>query len=99
MIHSSQQEPAEVLEFCRIYCEFEKRVPLVAVPSSYNVITEAELAAAGVNVVIYANQLLRAAYPAMMDAARSILEHGRAQEVDSRLMSIADILELIPGGR
>ena len=60
--------------------------------------TEAELEAAGVNVVIYANQLLRGAYPAMMRTAESILRHGRSLEADEHLMSIKDILHLIPGG-
>lgn len=97
MIHSKEKLPDEILEFCRHYREFERRVPLVAVPTSYNSITEDELAAAGVNIVIYANQLLRAAYPAMVDTARSILTNGRSLEVDKQLMSIKEILELIPG--
>jgi phosphoenolpyruvate phosphomutase / 2-hydroxyethylphosphonate cytidylyltransferase len=97
MIHSKEKVADEVLEFCRRYQSFERRVPLVAVPSSYSAVTEDELAAAGVNVVIYANQLLRAAYPAMIDTARSILTHGRSAEADSGLLSIKEILELIPG--
>ena len=99
MIHSKDKDPAEVLEFCRIFRDFPRRVPLVAVPSSYNVITEQELQDVGVNIVIYANQLLRAAYPAMVDTAKSILTHGRSLEVDAKLMSIKEILELIPGGK
>ena len=69
------------------------------VPSTYNQVKEKELAEHGVNVVIYANQLLRAAYPAMVETARSILEHGRSVETDERLMSISEILDLIPGTR
>lgn len=97
MIHSRQKDPAEIFEFCDRYAEFARKVPLVAVPSSYNQVTEDELAERGVNVVIYANHLLRAAYPAMVATARSILEHGRSAEADSNLMSIKEILELIPG--
>ena len=70
---------------------------MIAVPSSYNAVTEQELAKRGVNIVIYANQLLRAAYPAMVKTAESILEHGRSLEADSELLSINEILELIPG--
>ena len=99
MIHSRQKSPDEVLEFCKIYNQLENRVPLVAVPSSYNSITDTELAEAGVNVVIYANHLLRAAYPAMSKVAHSILRHGRSQECDDDCMPIKDILELIPGTR
>ncbi|MDC0111081.1 phosphoenolpyruvate mutase [Emcibacteraceae bacterium] len=97
MIHSREKSPAEILEFCDKYSKFENRVPLVAVPSSYNSITDTELAEAGVSVVIYANHMLRAAYPAMSDVAHSILEHGRSKECESDCLSIKEILELIPG--
>mgnify|MGYP001256192503 FL=1 len=69
----------------------------MVVPSSYNSITEDELQAVGVNVVIYANQLLRSAYPAMQDTAKSILKHSRSAECDQSMMPIKEILELIPG--
>lgn len=98
MIHSRQKSPEEILEFCRQYRQFDKRPPLVVVPSSYNTIYEHELADAGANVVIYANHLLRAAYPAMLSTAQSILKHGRSAEVDKQTMSIKDVLTLIPGG-
>jgi phosphoenolpyruvate mutase len=97
MIHSRQKTPDEIFEFCRRYNQLENRKTLVAVPSSYNQVTEEELAAHGVNLVIYANQLLRSAYPAMLRTAKSILEHHRSAECDSQMMSINDILELIPG--
>lgn len=98
MIHSKDKDPASVLEFCARFAAFEKRVPLVAVPTSYNAITEAELEDAGVNVVIHANHLLRSAYPAMIQTATSILEHGRSLEADTHLMTIEEIITLIPSG-
>ncbi len=97
MIHSRQKTPDEVIEFCSRYKKLERTVPLVAVPSSYNSITDIELAEAGVNVVIYANHMLRAAYPAMSEVAQRILRYGRAKEVDHLCLSIKDILHLIPG--
>lgn len=97
MIHSREKSPDEVLEFCRLYREFPDRKTLVVVPTSYNAITEKELLDAGVNIVIYANHLLRSAYPAMMKTALSILEHERSAEVDEQLLPIKDVLELIPG--
>lgn len=97
MIHSREKTPDEVFEFCARYNRLENRKPLVAVPSSYNKVTEEELAANGINIVIYANQLLRSAYPAMLGTALSILEHSRSAECDARMMPIKDILELIPG--
>jgi phosphoenolpyruvate phosphomutase len=97
MIHSKEKDGAEILEFCRRYKELDKRVPLVAVPSSYNHLYEKELIEAGVSIVIYANHLLRSAYPAMVDVAKSILTHERSKEADGKCMSIKEILNLIPG--
>ncbi|WP_213999854.1 phosphoenolpyruvate mutase [Arsukibacterium sp.] len=99
MIHSRQKTPDEVIEFCNIYNKLDNRKTLIAVPSSYNKITETQLAAHGVNIVIYANQLLRSAYPAMVKTAESILAHGRSAEADADMMPIKQILELIPGGK
>jgi phosphoenolpyruvate mutase len=99
LIHSKHKEPNEIFEFCNHYAKFERRVPLIVVPSTYNKVLENELADHGVNVVIYANQLLRAAYPAMLETARSILVHGRSAEADDQLMSINEVLDLIPGTR
>jgi len=97
MIHSREKDGSEILEFCNRYNSFEKRVPLVAVPSSYNHLYEKELADAGVNIVIYANHLLRSAYPAMIDVAKSILTNERSYEANDKCMSIKEILNLIPG--
>lgn len=99
MIHSRQKTPDEIFEFSDRFAGFSRRVPLVAVPSTYNKVSEKELVDHGVNIVIYANQLLRAAYPAMIETARSILTHGRSAEADELLMSISEILDLIPGTR
>lgn len=99
MIHSREKTPDEVFAFCQRYNQLENRKTLVAVPSSYNQVTEQQLAAHGVNIVIYANQLLRSAYPAMVKTAESILTHGRSAEADANMMPIKQILELIPGGK
>lgn len=97
MIHSRQKKPDEIYDFCDRYMSFNTSKPLVAVPTTYNTATEDELAKAGIKVVIYANQLIRSAYPAMVRTARSILKHGRSAEIDSELLSVSKILELIPG--
>ena len=95
MIHSRKKDPAEILEFCDKFREFDKTTPIVVVPTSFNTITEDELASHGVNIVIYANQLTRSAFPAMQQTAEDILKYHRAYEVDSRLMSIKNIITLI----
>lgn len=97
MIHSRKTQPTEVFEFAKLFRSAHESLPLVCVPTSYNTVTEAELAENGFNLVIYANHLLRAAYPAMKNVAQEILNHGRSHEVDSRMITINEILELIPG--
>jgi phosphoenolpyruvate phosphomutase / 2-hydroxyethylphosphonate cytidylyltransferase len=97
MIHSSEKDPAEIMEFCKRFRDFDAALPLVTVPTTYNSITETELADAGVNVVIHANHLVRGAYPGMIKAAETILQNGRSQEADENLLTIKDILNLIPG--
>ena len=95
MIHSRRKEPDEILEFCDKFREENQTTPIVVVPSSFNTITEAELAEHGVNIVIYANQLTRSAFPAMQQTAEDILKYHRAKEVDDRLMPIKQIITLI----
>jgi phosphoenolpyruvate phosphomutase / 2-hydroxyethylphosphonate cytidylyltransferase len=97
MIHSRKKDPSEIFEFCYLYSTFSENKPLVVVPSSFNTVTEGELEKAGVNIVIYANQLLRSAFPAMQETAETILKNGRSLECDKRMLSIKEILELIPG--
>ena len=97
MIHSRSKSPDEVFEFCDQYAKIPNCKFLVVVPTSFNTVTEEELAARGVNIVIYANQLLRSAYPAMVNTAKSILTYQRSAESDAHLLPIKDILELIPG--
>ena len=95
MIHSRKKDPAEILEFCDKFRATDPKTPIVVVPTSFNVITEEELAEHGVNIVIYANQLTRSAFPAMQQTAEDILKYHRAKEVDDRLMSIKNIITLI----
>jgi phosphoenolpyruvate phosphomutase len=97
MIHSRSKQPNEVLEFANIYREFSAGKPLVVVPTTYNIVSEEQLRSAGVNVVIYANHLLRSTYPAMKETLESILNNGRSLETDSKLLPISELLDLIPG--
>ncbi len=95
MIHSRRKDPAEILEFCDRFRAQDRATPLVVVPTAFHDITEEELAAHGVNIVIYANQLTRSAFPAMQRTAEQILRCHRAKEADERLMSIQEIITLI----
>ena len=97
MIHSKEKDGKEITEFCKEFQSFDRKVPLVVVPSTYAHMTESELQDLGVNIIIYANHLLRSAYPAMTEAAQSILENSRAKEASENLcMSIKEIITLIP---
>lgn len=96
MIHSRHKDGKEIMEFMKRYAEFETKVPVISVPSSYNQFTEEELEAAGFNIVIYANHLLRAAFPAMKKTAETILENKRSLEADKYCMSIKEILTILP---
>ena len=97
MIHSKDKNPKKILKFAEIFRKKFTDVPLVAVPSSYNSVKDKHLEDAGFNIVIYANHMLRASYPAMQKVALEILKNGRTYESEKSIMSISNILELIPG--
>lgn len=97
MIHSRKKDPAEIIEFMQKFREKDSSTPVVVVPTSFNSVTTDEFSKMGVNVVIYANHMLRAAYPGMMSVAKSILKHKRSLEAEPDCMPIKEILELIPG--
>jgi len=98
MIHSKNKSGDDIKEFCQRFREKDPHTPIVAVPTTYNQFTEEELAAWGINIVIYANHMLRSAYPAMVKCAERILETSRSLEAsDEYCMPIKQILNLIPG--
>ena len=97
MIHSKEKTGDDIKSFCEQFREKNKNTPIVVVPSTFNHITEYEFKKMGVNIVIYANHMLRASYPAMMNVAKSILANGRSWEANDKCMPIKEILELIPG--
>lgn len=97
MIHSKEKTGADIKEFCQKFREVYKNIPIVLVPTTYNQFKEKELANWGANVIIYANHMLRAAYPAMVKCAKTILENERSLETNDMCMPIKEILELIPG--
>jgi len=97
MIHSRHKDPAEIMEFMQKFRTTDKETPVVVVPTSFNSVTVEEFIDMGVNVVVTANHMLRAAYPAMLNVARSVLENGRSLEAEPDCMSIKEILEFIPG--
>lgn len=96
MIHSRKKDPAEIFEFVDKFRAVDQKTYLVVVPTSFNSVTEEEFKMRGVNVVIYANQLMRATVPAIQHAAMTILENHRAQECDEVLMPFKDIIRMIP---
>ena len=98
MIHSKNKDGMDIKEFCQRFREVDNHTPIVAVPTTYAQFTEEELASWGINIVIYANHMLRSAYPAMVKCAERILETTRCQEASEEYcMPIKQILNLIPG--
>jgi len=95
MIHSKEKKPDEILSFIKAFRSEDTKTPIVVVPTTYNISTEDELYDAGAQICIYANHLLRAAYPSMQQVAQSILLHGRSKEVDDVIMPVKKILTLI----
>ena len=96
MMHSRKKDPAEILEFLDRFRKEDPATPVVLVPTSFNSVTEEEWKARGANIIIYANQLMRAAVPAIRRAAETILTCHRAQECDEHLMPFKEIIRLIP---
>ena len=95
LIHSKKNTPNEIFAFAKEFKKSKNFKPLVAVPSTYSKVYEKDLIKYGFKLVIYANQLLRAAYPAMQNAAKSILEKSRAFEIDKKIIPIKEIINLI----
>ncbi len=96
MIHSRRKTPDEIFEFVEQFRKCDKNTPLVVVPTSFHTVTEAELERCGVNIVIYANQLMRSQVPAMRRTAETILKNHRALEADRDLLPFQDIIRMIP---
>ncbi|MBQ6781945.1 MAG: phosphoenolpyruvate mutase [Treponema sp.] len=97
MIHSKDKSGVDIKEFCAKFRAEYKNIPIVLVPTTYNQFTEKELGEWGANIIIYANHMLRASYPAMRKCAETILQAERSLEVNDMCMPIKEILELIPG--
>ena len=97
MIHSRKKDPTEIINFIKEFRQKDNSTPIVVVPTSFNTVTIDEFSEMGVNVVIYANHMLRADYPGMIKVAKSILKHKRSLEAEPDCMPIKAILELIPG--
>ena len=95
LIHSKEKTPNEIFSFAREYKKNKNYVPLVAVPSTYSRVYEKDLIKNGFKLVIYANQLLRAAYPSMVNTAKTILKNNRAYEADKQIIPIKEIINLI----
>lgn len=98
MIHSNNASGREILEFGASYQQLPRNKPLMVVPTAYPQLTESQLVSAGARIVVYANQLLRAAYPAMRQAAESILHRQRALEADRHCLPVQDLIEIVRNG-
>lgn len=95
MIHSNEKNPNEIFSFCKKFYSSEYYKPIVVVPTTYSKVKESELIRNHVSIVIYANHLLRASYPAMYETAYRILKCERSFDVEKKLSKVSEILSLI----
>ncbi len=95
LIHSKEKTPKEIFSFSKIFRKSKYSKPLVSVPSTYSKTNETMLIKNGFQIVIYANHMLRAAYPAMENAATSILKNQRSYELENKISSVKKVINLI----
>ena len=95
LIHSKEKNAKEIIDFSKKFKKSKYFIPMVAVPSTYSKTYEKNLYKNGFKIVIYANQLMRAAYPAMKRTAEIILKSGRAFESEKNIAGINQVINLI----
>jgi phosphoenolpyruvate phosphomutase len=95
LIHSKENNPKEIFSFAKIFRKTSYYKPLVSVPSTYSKTKESDLIKNGFKIVIYANHMLRAAYPSMQNAAKTILKNQRSFELESKISSVGEVINLI----
>jgi phosphoenolpyruvate phosphomutase len=96
MIHSIETDAMMLLQFLRRFRRRDTQTPLVVVPTTFNRITATQLHSEGVNVVIYANHLIRASMSAMIHTANQILHDDMSQAIDETIMPVKDLLDFVP---
>ena len=95
LIHSKEKNPDQIFEFAKKFVKSKYFKPMVAVPSSYSKTNEKDLIKNGFKIIIYANHLMRASYPAMVNAAKTILMNKRSYELEKKIIPIKEIINLV----
>ena len=95
LIHSKENNPSQIFEFAKKFTKSKYFKPMVAVPSSYSKTYEKDLIKNGFKIIIYANHLMRASYPAMLNAAKTILMKKRSFELEKKIIPIKEIINLV----
>ncbi len=91
LIHSKLSSSAEIIEFLRLW---KNRAPVVVVPTTYPSVAAKELERAGIKVVIYANQGLRASIKAVDEIFKKISTLGSTGPVEKEIASMREVFEL-----
>jgi phosphoenolpyruvate phosphomutase len=92
LVHSKEKTPDQIIEFSS---RWSGKVPLVAVPTTYDTITAQELAKLGYRIVIFANHGLRASIRAMEQTYAKLIAAGRASAVKQDIVSLQHVFELV----
>ena len=95
MIHSKSDKPDQIYNFAKVFSKSQYSKPIIAVPSTYSKTYEKDLIKHGVKIIIYANHMMRASYPAMLKTAKSILQNQRSYESEKNIASVKEMIELI----
>lgn len=91
LVHSKSRTNAQVLQFLQ---RWQRRRPVVVVPTTYPDWHVDDAARAGVSVVVYANQGLRATVSSLRDTYRSIVERGDSTALEASMAPVSDIFSL-----
>ncbi len=95
LIHSKENTPSEIFSFAKKFSESKYFKPLVCVPSTYSKVSEKQLIKNNFKIVIYANHMIRSAYPSMVKTAKSILKFKRSYEQEKKMTSIKNVISLV----
>lgn len=94
LIHSIKNTAKQIIDFSKIYKSEISHIPLICIPTTYSDIKYTELNRAGIDIIIYANHLVRSSYKAMEEVARLILKNKRTYEIENKCISIKKILNI-----
>lgn len=90
-VHSKKKTDEDIVAFTKVW---NRDVPLVCSPTTYNQYTSAELLERGYSMIIYANQGLRATVRALQETYAHIKEKGSTKGLDGVIAPLQDVFNV-----